>query len=115
MRTAVRIAEVVAALATLAFVVLLFANEPDGPPGAAAGTGPGAAIYGQRCASCHGADGSGGRGPALAQVVSDNLSEAEEITVVTEGRDGMPGFGGRLSPDEIQAVVDYTRDELGTG
>ena len=29
--------------------------------------------------------------------------------IVTNGRGGMPSWQGRLTPAEIQAVVDYTR------
>lgn len=35
--------------------------------------------------------------------------EADQVQVVAEGRGGMPSFGDRLSPEEIDAVVEYTR------
>jgi len=34
------------------------------------------------------------------------------VPVITDGRGGMPAFAGQLSPEEIQAVTDYTRDDL---
>jgi mono/diheme cytochrome c family protein len=38
----------------------------------------------------------------------------DQVLVVTEGRRGMPAFGGRYSDAEILAVVRYTREVLGT-
>lgn len=112
--------QVLAALGAVAFVVLLFANEPVplGPP-PAAGQGAGVeavevdavAVYADRCAGCHGPDGGGGRGPQL----SDGRAAAafpdieDQVAVVTDGRGGMPAFGNRLTPEEIRAVVAYSR------
>ncbi len=118
---------------TVVFVIALFANEPAPSDGAAVapaasdadgdGTGgdgdtpatvDGGAVYDDNCAGCHGGDGSGGVGPALAggAVVDAFPDPADQIAVITEGRNGMPGFGGSLSAEEIQAVTDYTRDDL---
>jgi cytochrome c5 len=66
----------------------------------------GAAIFAANCAVCHGADGSGGAGPDLRGVVDAHGVEAA-TEVVTNGRGGMPAWGGVLSPEEIAAVVDY--------
>lgn len=71
-------------------------------------------IYEQRCASCHGGGGEGGSGVAL-EGVADRLSRDEQIDIVTNGRDDMPEWGDNLSPEEIEAVVDYTRDVLSGG
>jgi mono/diheme cytochrome c family protein len=109
LRRIVTIVEAVAIVAVLVFVVMLFANEPD--DNGAAG-GPGAAIYADKCAVCHGAGGEGGRGPQLSDgAVVEAFPDAEdEITVVTRGRaGGMPSFDGRLSAGEIRQVVEYTR------
>jgi mono/diheme cytochrome c family protein len=111
--------EALAAVAILVFVVLLFTNSPTSPPAsppeavAAAGL-DGADLYGQRCAGCHGGDGSGGIGPRLAggRVVTKFPDPANQIAVVTNGRGGMPAFGSRLSGDEIEAIVEYTRTVL---
>ena len=35
-----------------------------------------------------------------------------ELVVVKNGRSGMPAFGSRLSPEQLQAVVDFTRTGL---
>ncbi|MGJ7921399.1 cytochrome c550 [Neobacillus sp. LXY-4] len=46
-------------------------------------------IYKQSCVGCHGADYSGGVGPAL-KGVGKRLSQDEIKTVVTKGRNSMP-------------------------
>jgi mono/diheme cytochrome c family protein len=74
----------------------------------------GAAVYSSNCASCHGADGQGLVGPALGggAVVEAYPDEADQVAVITDGRNGMPDFGDNLSAEEIQAVTDYTRNDL---
>jgi outer membrane protein assembly factor BamB/mono/diheme cytochrome c family protein len=75
----------------------------------------GAEVFASNCATCHGADGSGGQGPALGDgVVAAKLTEAETLAVVTNGRNAMPAFEDQLSADELDAVVAYVRDELRT-
>lgn len=104
-----------AAAAALAFVVLLFVNDPEKPSGGGGGAGgaavDGSAVFSQNCAGCHGADGGGNNGPPLNNglVVANFPDPADQIEVVTNGRGPMPSFGDRLSPEEIQAVVEYTR------
>jgi mono/diheme cytochrome c family protein len=108
----VNVVEVLAVVAAAVFLVLLFTNEPDSGGGGGSGgnPSPGAALFATNCARCHGADGGGGLGPQLSDgKVANDLTEAEEIRVVTNGRSGMPSFGDALSPEEIQQVVAYTR------
>ena len=115
--------EAIVLVALVLMVVLLFANDPTSPPplpAEAATANPGidaAAIYGRSCAGCHGGDGSGGIGPGLSggRVVSAFPDPAAQIAVVAEGRGGMPAFTGRLSDEEIAAVVEYTRVALAGG
>lgn len=118
MKTLVNVVQVIAVGCAFAFVVLLFFNEPEdvddnGPSGGGgeAAQVDGAAVYASRCASCHGSDGGGGRGPQLSdgRVVERFPDVEDQIRVVSDGRGGMPAFGDRLSADEIRAVVDYTR------
>jgi cytochrome c6 len=70
----------------------------------------GAAVFAAMCTPCHFRDGGGGIGPHLfgGAVVAD-LSEAQEVAKVTNGGMRMPAFGGRLTPKQIQQVVEYTR------
>jgi mono/diheme cytochrome c family protein len=118
MRKVSHVFEWLAVVAAVAFVVLLFANEPDdrSAPAASAPVS-GDAVFAANCATCHGRDGRGGPAPVLAdgRVVDDFPDPADQIAFVTNGRGRMPAFGGRLSPEEIEAVVEYTRTELAGG
>jgi mono/diheme cytochrome c family protein len=71
-------------------------------------------VFARRCATCHGLGGGGGRGPKLSdgRVVQRYPDVADQVAVVTNGRGGMPKFGDVLDPDEIEAVVRYTREVL---
>lgn len=122
LKAAVRVVEAAAVVATIAFVVLLFANEPSEPavPGDSGGGGQSQAtqgagvLFAQRCAGCHGREGGGASAPRLAggAVVDRFPDRAEQIAVVRDGRGRMPAFGGRLTDAEIEAVVTYTREQL---
>jgi len=112
----VHVVQIFAVVVVAAFVILLFVNEPAQPaPVPKAGTAnSGAAIFATRCASCHGADGGGGFGPALGGgVVVDRFPDPkDQIAVVTNGRGSMPSFADSLTPEQIAAVVEYTRNDL---
>jgi mono/diheme cytochrome c family protein len=104
--------ELLAGVAVIVFVVMLFANEPGSPSGATAS--PGGQLFADNCASCHGAQGEGGAGPKLAGAVTrDFPNETDQITFVTKGKGPMPAFGGTLTASQIRQVVDYTRTGLG--
>jgi mono/diheme cytochrome c family protein len=115
LKVAVNVVQFFAAAAALAFVVLLFVNEPESGGGSGGATGPGgvdgSAVFSDNCAGCHGADGGGNNGPPLNNglVVANFPDPADQVDVVTNGRGPMPSFGGRLSPEEIEAVVEFTR------
>jgi mono/diheme cytochrome c family protein len=111
-------------------VVLLFSlGRGDSPPdqaATAAVTDPilhpprqlalGQSIYAAQCAICHGPTGAGGTGPALDRGMADKYPDARsQELVVALGRNAMVGFGDQLTPDEISAVVVYTRVALGRG
>jgi cytochrome c oxidase subunit II len=71
-------------------------------------------VYGAQCSSCHGVSGSGGSGVRLAGTVVGSIPDADDqATVILDGRGRMPGFRNRLSAEEIEAVVRYTREVLG--
>jgi mono/diheme cytochrome c family protein len=105
-----------------ALVILLSAcsgGEPPAVPEDADGSQDsvlvmGRDVYGERCAACHAADGSGKRGPKLAdgRVVERYPEVEEQIIVVSDGSGGMPAFGSKLTEAEIEAVVRYTREVL---
>ena len=68
----------------------------------------GAAIFKKYCILCHGANGKLGLNGAKALTAS-TLSEPERIVIVTNGKNTMTPFKSVLSPEEIRAVVAYTR------
>ena len=76
----------------------------------------GASIYALNCASCHGAGGEGGIGPALNSQQFLTSANDEQITVLTAV--GVPGsqmaaysldFGGPLTSEQIEAITAYLR------
>lgn len=67
-----------------------------------------AALYASKCAGCHGANAEGGYGPDLTGDYEFGKSPDDVRESIAEGREGkMPGFAGRLSSEEIDALVDY--------
>src|SRR5262249_41827370 len=70
-------------------------------------------LFKQYCAKCHGDDGKAGttRGKHLkgrnftdAEWQADE-SDADLIKSVTEGKDDMPPFGKKLTPEQIEGLV----------
>lgn len=74
----------------------------------------GRSVWSSSCVSCHGASGGGGRGPQLndGRVLDRFPTVDEQVELITGGRGGMPSFAGRLTDEEIAAVVRYTREIL---
>lgn len=72
----------------------------------------GEAIYERDCAVCHGADGKGvvPNAPDLTDFEEIAVHTARDyFQVVTEGKDTMPSWQARLSPDERWAAIEYLR------
>ena len=86
---------------------------------------PGARVWRKKCSACHGSDGAG----------RTRFAEGRPFADLTDGRwrhgpdreavrrlvaDGdpaspMPPFAGRLSPEEIDAVVDFSLGRAAAG
>jgi glucose/arabinose dehydrogenase len=65
------------------------------------------------CASCHGANGSGGSAPSLLDDVwTSGGSDDELAATIKHGRPGtpMPPFGATLNDQDIRAMVIYIRE-----
>jgi mono/diheme cytochrome c family protein/DNA-binding beta-propeller fold protein YncE len=78
-------------------------------PGAQAGaTGDGLTLYGEHCASCHGAARLGGMGPALLPENLGRLKREDAAEVIASGRAAtqMPAFGERLNAAQVEALVE---------
>ncbi len=69
-----------------------------------------AAIFSTRCSSCHGADRGGGTGPALLPATLTKDASAYVDTIIN-GSGRMPSFEGRLSTDEINALVEFIMND----
>ncbi len=84
-------------------------DKPAEPGGANAGApaADGRVVFTDSCGACHtlsAAGTSGVSGPSLDGV---GLDAAAIEAIVSEGRGGMPAFGGELSEAEIAAVADF--------
>ena len=76
----------------------------------------GAAVFKAKCAMCHGADGSASTGMGksmglkpLSSPEVQKMSGADLTALVTNGKGKMPAYKGKLSDDEISAVVKYVK------
>jgi dihydro-heme d1 dehydrogenase len=71
-------------------------------------------LYQQRCASCHGADRLGAMGPALLPENLERLKRPAAEEVIAQGRHAtqMPGFGDKLSKEQIGQLVDFVYTPL---
>lgn len=84
-------------------------------PALAADAAKGAKIFSANCASCH----AGGKNLVQAQktLKKDALdkygmnSPEAIVAQVTNGKNAMPAFKGRLKPDQIDDVAAYVLDE----
>ena len=71
-------------------------------------------VYIDRCANCHGNDGGGGRGTKLSdgRMITQYPVVADQVAIIADGVQSMPGFAEVLDVGEIAAVVRYTREVL---
>lgn len=79
------------------------------PAAAAPGTASAAALYREHCASCHGAQRTGGMGPALLPESLERLRRADALKVIQHGRTAtqMAGFSSTLAPADITALAEW--------
>jgi mono/diheme cytochrome c family protein len=69
-------------------------------------------VYQNNCAQCHGQNGRGGVGPALAG--NQSLQNTQMvISQIHNGGGGMPAFGDQLSDQQIAAVASFIRSSWG--
>lgn len=102
----------------------LISVQGQAPPGGQEITLDGKAIFDTNCAPCHGIGGAGGVGPAFIggtesvqfPNIEDHIAFVREgskpgVPYGTNGRGtgGMPPWQGRLTEEQIRAVVEYER------
>lgn len=84
------------------------AKKPETPP----------ELYAAYCARCHGKEGEGDARsaklhPNLDLVASPMARRGDRGLIrdrIAKGKGPMPGFARRLSPQEIESLVDFTLD-----
>lgn len=76
----------------------------------------GADTFKSKCAVCHGADGKGNTGMGKSLKLHDlssaevqKQSDAELTNIITNGKDKMPKYDGKLTKDQISDVVKFLR------
>jgi mono/diheme cytochrome c family protein/WD40 repeat protein len=91
----------------LAACVLAQAPLHAQPAAQASATLDPAALYQQHCAGCHGAQRTGGMGPALLPESLERLRKAEALKVIGNGRPAtqMPAFSAQLGGDVLSALA----------
>ncbi|MBB5366325.1 c-type cytochrome [Deinococcus humi] len=65
------------------------------------------------CVGCHGAEGQGGVGPALAGDEKILKDPVYVHNIVVNGKGAMPAFGEKLKENEIYAVANYVLNSWG--
>lgn len=93
------------------FAAVPLAQEvPNGPMAHSVGA---QVFYAKGCIYCHEVDGDGGhRGPDLSRV-GDRLTEDELTIRINNGGHNMPAFAGRISGDDLSALVAFLRAQQG--
>jgi cytochrome c6 len=100
--------KVIPGMCALAVTVMLCApaNADDNSP----------ALYKQKCATCHGADGKGDTPAGKSMKVRSfadpevtKMSDDELAAAIEKGKGKMPAYGKSMKPDEIKAMVAHVR------
>ena len=75
----------------------------------------GEAVYARACLACHGANGEGGVGKAIAKspVATGELAGHLDISINGVSGTAMQAFGGQLNDVDMAAVVTYQRNAYG--
>ncbi|HUH38347.1 MAG TPA: cytochrome c oxidase subunit II [Spongiibacteraceae bacterium] len=72
-------------------------------------------VYGRYCVACHGANGEGGVGKAIAGSPYATGDVKDHLDIIVHGKPGtaMQAFGGQLSEVDLAAVTTYQRNAFG--
>ncbi len=97
---------------TIAICLVLFApagifaqTTPSGP------TLTANPVFQKNCAKCHGKTAQGRHfgGPSLTSEKSTAMSAADLRTILTNGKGHMPKYAGKLTPEEIDTLVEQIK------
>jgi len=76
-----------------------------------------AAIYKQRCAACHGADGAGKTAMGRSMNLKDlraaevqQMTDAQLYDIIAKGKGKMPGYEKSLGSQTVHQLVAYIRE-----
>ena len=69
------------------------------------------AIFAANCAACHGANRQGFVGPELTAAALQSRGRTDDYIrdTITNGRNGMPTWKGKLTPAQIEALIRFLR------
>ena len=99
----------------LGILAILAAGAVRAAEPAKAKPADGKSTFAAKCASCHGKDGKGSASmakmfkvaAAKLDLTASKAAEADLIKVITDGREKMPKFGGKLDEAAIAAAAKY--------
>ncbi|MEM6254411.1 MAG: c-type cytochrome [Cyanobacteria bacterium P01_D01_bin.156] len=102
-----------------AFVAFVASAIFFASPAMAADAAAGAQVFSANCAACH-IGGGNAVNPAKTLKKDDLVQYGKDtpeaiITQVTNGNGGMPPFGGRLTPEQIENVAAYVLSQADKG
>ena len=114
-------APAMAAALAISLSTTVFAADAGDTPAFAASAGSGQTVFERNCAACH----RGGwnvivsektlQQEALEEYLDGGANPAAVMKQVTNGKNAMPAFGGRLSDDDIANVAAYVITTAKTG
>ena len=92
------------AIAACLVLFVLTAGFAQTPPGATLTENP---VFQKNCAKCHGktAEGRHFAGPSVVSEKTTSTSADDLRDIITNGKHHMPKFAGKLTPEEINALV----------
>jgi mono/diheme cytochrome c family protein len=94
------------ALAVLPLAACANAARVDTIVGLTGDSTDGAVVYADNCASCHGADATGGTERGITGAPDEEVAE-----VVLNGEESMPSFADTLSDQDIADVIAWLAEQ----
>jgi len=85
-------------------------SEPASATGGGAAANPGAETFASSgCGGCHTLSKAGAAGAVGPSLDTSAMDAAAMETIITDGKGGMPAFGGQLTPEQITEVAAYIK------